>query len=219
MHETESRIRPSQTQPAAAMLPDDDDGLAFLGALARALEGRDPTLRQHSQRVGFYADLLAEQLGLDDDTRGFIRTASILHDIGRISLHTDDMRPAGLAGSGQDAPEAPHPDLGARLVRALGFEERVGNAIRHHHEHWDGEGGPDGLRRENTPLASRIIAVVDTFDRLTAGPPGAGSLDADRAMIELNKHAGSRFDPDLLSLFASLIENGAFELQATGTNP
>ena len=68
MHETEPRIRPSQTQPAAAMLPDDDDALAFLDALARALEERDPTLRQHSQRVGFYADLLAEQLGLDADT-------------------------------------------------------------------------------------------------------------------------------------------------------
>ena len=219
MPETESRSRPSQTQLGEAMLPSDGDALAFLDALARALEGRDAALRQHAHRVGFYADLLAEQLGLDADTRGFIRTASILHDVGRISLRVDDMRRAGLAGRSEDAPEAPHPNLGARLVRALGFEERVGDAIRHHHEHWDGEGGPDGLRRENIPLAARIIAVVDAFDRLTSAPLGARSLDADRAMIELNKNAGSRFDPDLLSLFASLIENGAFELQSSGAKP
>ena len=214
MPDTEPRIQPSRTPPAGVMLPDDHDALAFLDALARALEDRDATLRQHAQRVGFYADLLAEALGLDDDTRGLVRTASILHDVGRISLAENDMRHAELTDRGQDSLEAAHTHLGARLVRALGFEERVGDAIRHHHENWDGEGGPDGLCRENIPLAARIIAIADAFDRLTAAPSGAQSLDADQALFELNKNAGARLDPGLLSLFASLIENGAFELDA-----
>ena len=216
MPESESQVR---AQPAATIRPGDEGTLAFLDALARSLEGRDAALRMHAQRVGFYAAVLAEALGLDDESQDLIRTASILHDVGRISLPEADIQRAGLSDRSESAHAVPHPEFGARVVRALGFEARVGEAVRHHHEHWNGEGGPGGLQREEIPLASRIIHVVDAFDRLTSAPPGTRSLDPNQAVVELNKRAGSCFDPELSYRFATLIENGAFELQALGTKP
>jgi len=214
MAENESQVR---ARPAGAIRPSDAGRLAFLETLARALEERDARLRLHAQRVGFYADALAEALGLDDESRTLIRTASILHDIGRISLREPDMQRAGLSDPGEFTRAIPHSEFGARVVRALGFEEPVAEAVRHHHEHWDGAGEPSGLKCDEIPLASRIIHVVDAFDRLTAAPPGSRSLDADQAAVELKKRAGSCFDPELSSRFVTLLENGAFEVQAAGT--
>ena len=197
---------------------DDADGpsLEFLDVVAQALENRDGELRRHAQHVEFYADLVAERLGVDEDTRTCIRTSSALHDIGKLALGNDDRRRAEIHGVGEGTPEEEHPQIGATLVQRLGFEERVAGAIRHHHEHWNGDGHPDGLRGETIPLAARVIAVVDSFDRLTSGRTGSRALSAEEATAQLEKHAGSHFDPAVVGLFVDLVENGGFELEPSG---
>ncbi len=193
-----------------------DPTLDFLDVLAQALESRDGELRKHAQRVGFYADLIAERLGVDEDTRECIRTSSFLHDIGKVALSDEDKERAQLRSIAEGIPEEEHPEIGAKLVQPLGFGERVADAIRHHHEHWNGEGYPDGLRGEDIPLAARVIAVVDTFDKLTSERPAAQALSTEQATAELEKHSGSRFDPAVVGLFVALIESGEFELQVSG---
>ena len=210
MQERLPRREPATTDDAK------DPTLEFLDVLAQALESRDGELRKHAQRVGFFANLVGEQLGVDEDTREYIRTSSFLHDIGKVALTDEDKERAQLRSIAEGISEEEHPEIGAKLVQPLGFEERVVGAIRHHHEHWNGDGYPDGLRGENIPLAARVIAVVDTFDKLTSERPGDGALSAEEAAAELEKHSGSRFDPALVALFVALIGSGGFELQARG---
>jgi len=185
--------------------------LKFLDVLAEALEGRDGRLRKHAHRVGFYADHLAERLAVDEDEREHIRVSSFLHDIGKVGLSDEDMDRAQLRTRPDTLPEEQHPEIGARLVEPLGFEERVADAIRHHHECWDGSGYPDALEGEAIPLAARVIALVDTFDKLTSDEP---SQSAEEALSELRKQSGVRFDPALVIAFVSIVESGEFEIEA-----
>jgi putative nucleotidyltransferase with HDIG domain len=191
----------------------DDGTLEFLDVLAQALESRDGSLRKHAHRVGFYADLLAERLGVDEDEREHIRVSSFLHDIGKVGLSNEDRERAQIRPTPEPVPEEEHAEIGARLVEPLGFEERVAHAIRHHHECWDGSGYPKALEGEAIPLAARVIAVVDCFDKLTSDEPAAST---EEALAELRKGSGVRFDPALVTAFAGVVENGEFEIEAAG---
>ena len=110
--------------------------------------------------------------------------------------------------------EEEHPEIGAKLVQPLGFEKSVADAILHHHEYWNGDGYPHGLAGDEIPLASRVIAVVDAFDKITSGDGGEEARSAEEARCELQKHAGTRFDPALVTAFVSLLDSRDFDLPA-----
>jgi putative nucleotidyltransferase with HDIG domain len=191
-----------------------DTTLAFLDVLAHALESRDSGLRRHAQRVGFYADLVAERLGTEEDLREHIRICSFLHDIGKVGLSDEDRQRAQLRSRADSAREEDHPEIGARLVGPLGFDERVADAIRHHHEHWDGGGFPDSLAGEAIPIAARFIAVVDSFDKLTEQSADRAALSAEEALAQIAKGSGSRFDPAIVAALSGLVESGAIALES-----
>lgn len=204
---------PSKPDDSKPQAEDPDKTLEFLDVLAQALESREGDLRKHAQRVGFYADLLAEQLGLPENVREQIRIASFLHDIGKVGS-TEEER-AQLRGSPRAIAEEEHSEIGAQLVQPLGFDDDIAEAIRHHHESWNGDGHPDGLEGDAIPLAARVIAVVDAFDKLTSAEAQDG-MSAESALADLQKHAGSRFDPAIVTAFVSLVDSGDFDVQAEG---
>jgi putative two-component system response regulator len=195
-----------------------DSTLEFLDVLAEALESRDGQLRKHAQRVGFYADLLADRLGIEEELREQIRISSFLHDIGKVGLSDEDRARAQIDGPGHTTadPAGPdeHAEIGSHLVQPLGFDDSVAEAIRCHHEHWDGGGRPEGLRGDAIPLAARVIAVVDHFDKLTGDGPEGEGLSAEAALAEIRKRSGTQFDPALVMTFVAVVENGDFELDA-----
>jgi putative nucleotidyltransferase with HDIG domain len=203
----------SDPQTPQANDSEDDSTLEFLDMLAGALESRDGELRKHSQRVGFYADLLAERMGMDEELREQIRISSFLHDIGKIGLSDQDRERAQLRGSATGIAEEEHPEIGAKLLQPLGFEDSIAEAIRHHHEYWNGDGYPDGLAGEAIPLVARVIAMVDAFDKLVSEQDDDDPLSAKAALAELQKHSGSRFDPALVTAFVGLVDSRDFDLQ------
>ena len=101
-----------------------------------------------------------------------------------------------------------HPDLGCALARRLGYDERIRTLIRHHHEHWDGSGYPDGLQQTDTPAGARVIAVADVFDALTSPRPYRIALDAGAALAVMRAEMGTVLDPHFFSVFEETIENG-----------
>ncbi len=212
----EARTQDPGEEPAASSA---DETLEFLDVLAQALESRDGELRKHSQRVGFYADLLAEQLGVPEELREQIRISSFLHDIGKVGLSDEDRERAQLRSRPNVAQEEEHPDMGARLVGPLGFDAPVAEAIRHHHEHWNGSGYPEGLEGETIPLAARVIAVVDTFDKLTSGMGEGAALTTEAALVHIQKQSGTRFDPAIVLAFVRMVENGTVEIGAEAPGP
>lgn len=192
-----------------------DTTLEFLDVLAQALESRDGYLRKHAQRVGFYADLLAERLGVDEELREHVRISSFLHDIGKVGLTDADKQRAQLRTTATDGEEE-HAEVGARLVEPLGFEKPIAEAIRHHHANWDGSGYPEGISGEDIPLAARMIAVVDAFDKLTGDRPGAAGRSTAEAIACIQKGSGTHFDPAIVAAFVGMVESGELELGAAG---
>jgi len=180
--------------------PDDD----LLDGLAAAVESREPHRAGHARRVAFLAGLIGERIGLSPERREELRISSLLHDLGRISVPSRAADDSQLvAGIGL------HAGTGADLVQPLGHSTAIADAIRHHHERWDGGGAPDGLRGSEIPVAARIIAVADAFDRLTHDEPGRDACSPARAVMLLREQSGRELDPDLLKALIALAETGA----------
>ena len=187
--------------------------LEFLEILAQALESRDGLLRGHARRVGYYAHVLSEQHGLEGKELDQIRIAAFLHDLGRVGLSSST--PAQTRGCVEDRQHKEHPEIGAALVRPLGFSDGIAEAILHHHEQWDGAGFPDQLSGTAIPVAARVIAIVDAYDAMSSDRPGFEVLSPEAALEEIQKQAGSLFDPNLVEAFVTLVESGACDLQTS----
>ncbi|MEZ5989000.1 MAG: HD domain-containing phosphohydrolase [Planctomycetota bacterium] len=162
--------------------------------LAREYEGRRGWDKGHGQRVRRYASWLGLKLAVEPHALDALEVAALCHDLGR-----EGDREPELPG---EAPhrEHDHPAIGAALFAAVpGFEE-VAEAIRHHHERWDGQGYPGGLQGTSIPLGGRILAIADAFDAWTSGKDGA-TLSPDEALERMAAEVGTVFDPALFASF------------------
>jgi putative nucleotidyltransferase with HDIG domain len=181
----------------------------LLELLAMTIESQVQTMRGHARRVSFYASLLAERIGLGVPETGQIRIAAFLHDLGKIGIPSGLLlRPEALDDE-ERALVQRHPEIGARLVQPVGIESCVVDAIRHHHERWDGGGYPNGLAGEQIPLLARLVAVTDAFDAMSSDRPYRRALDPESVRAELAACAGTQFDPTLAKEFLHLVDTGA----------
>jgi putative two-component system response regulator len=192
--------------------------MEFLNVLAQALESRDSYLRAHAQRLAGYGQALADRLGLSSEDAEHVRIASFLHDFGKLGLDPHASEPAQDRSSADGLTEENHPELGAQLIKPLGFPEQVCLAIQHHHERWDGEGFPSGLSGSEIPLPARIIAAIDAYDLMTMPRDGKSPMVQSAAVEKLQKQAGHGFDPEVVHEFIALIESGEFEIEPSPRN-
>ena len=182
---------------------------AFFEVLAETIEARAAVLRGHARRVAWYAGLLAGRLGLHASEQEQLRCAAFLHDLGQVGVPSDLLERPGPLEAGEREAVRLHPEIGARLLQPLAVPRAVADGVRHHHERWDGGGYPDGLRGAGIPLAARIVALADAYDAMTSGRPHREALSPEAACAELERGAGSQFDPELTKEFLALVESGA----------
>jgi HD-GYP domain-containing protein (c-di-GMP phosphodiesterase class II) len=179
---------------------------ATMAGLADAVEVRDPYTHHHSVRVTTLVEaILNEMPHLPSDTRKIILDAARIHDLGKIGV-----RDAALLKQGPLTPEEfeeikRHSSIGAELVSRLAIYRRSAAIVRHHHERWDGKGYPDGLKGEQIPLGSRIIAVADTFDAMTSDRPYRRALSIEAAIAEIQRNSGTQFDPKVVDAFTRAV--------------
>ncbi len=175
-----------------------------LELMVKAIEARDPYTSGHSRRVAEYASAIARDLGLSAKDSDNIRTAALLHDVGKIY---EEFAPL-LRKEARLTPEErmvmqTHVVRSAELVGTVAkLKGAVLDTIRHHHENYDGSGYPDGLVGAAIPIGARIIMVSDTIDAMTTDRPYRNALAFDLVMQELAKHAGRQFDPALVEIVA-----------------
>lgn len=178
--------------------------------LVREVDSRDPYTRNHSEIAAIYAGTIARALGLDEDTVTKVYRATLVHDIGKIGIdETILLKPDALTPD-EWAQTQTHPDLSYRLLRPAEIEP-IATWVRHHHEHWDGSGYPQGLAGEQIPLASRIILVADAFEAMTSNRVYRQALDTDIALGELQSCSGTQFDPRIAELMIKLVNAGVFD--------
>ncbi len=170
-------------------------------SLAKAVDARDVYTGSHSQRVGELAALIATRLGADPELIELIRLAGSLHDLGKLAIPEEILRkPAPLTEAERMVLER-HPQIGFRMLESLGVDP-VADWVLHHHERWDGAGYPDGLPAEEIPLGARIIFVADAYDAMTSDRVYRRRLTAEDALDELERCAGTQFDPEVVAAFA-----------------
>ncbi|HEX7152521.1 MAG TPA: HD domain-containing phosphohydrolase [Thermoanaerobaculia bacterium] len=176
-------------------------------ALALALEAKDHYTRGHSQRVGDLARRFALHVGLAEDVAEMIRTAGLLHDIGKIAVPEALLNKQGPLSREEFLRVVDHPVIGEEMVRPLTTLTAVLQLIRHHHERYDGRGYPDGLKGDDIPYEVRLLSIVDAYDALTSHRSyRPAPLTHEAAVSTLRREAsGGKWDPVMVEQFATML--------------
>jgi diguanylate cyclase (GGDEF)-like protein len=184
-------------------------------ALARAVDLKDGYTHQHSARVAQYGAVLARELGMSEEEIDQIRTAGILHDVGKVGVADAVLlKPARLTDD-EFLEMQRHSTLGRDIVAGAGMPE-IAEWVLYLHERWDGRGYPDRLEGEEIPLASRVLGVADAFEAMTSSRLYRRGMPVEKALDELEKSAGKQFDPTVAQRMVDLVRSGAIPLGEIG---
>lgn len=183
----------------------------LLRLMVKTIEAQDPYTSGHSIRVSEAARRIGRQLGLSNRQLKIVETAALLHDIGKIDIvYGEILRQKGpLTPEQRDLIRA-HPDRGVDIIKSIrSIHPEVLRCVRYHHERWDGDGYPAGIKKDEIPLGSRIIMVCDTIDAMTTARPYRDPLPTSVVREELIKHKGTQFDPSIVDalLQTEILEN------------
>jgi diguanylate cyclase (GGDEF)-like protein/putative nucleotidyltransferase with HDIG domain len=187
--------------------------LATIEALALAIDAKDQTSQSHIRRVQLYAAALARALGMSENDIQGVKTAALLHDIGKLAVPEHILSKPGPLTPEEFQKIRAHPKVGADIISAVPFPYPVSPLILSHHERWDGKGYPAGLKGEDIPLGARILSVVDYFDALMAERPYHKAMSFDAAIGLLQQEAGKGLDPVVVEKFIDNLP--ALQLEAT----
>lgn len=193
-------------------------------ALVRVQESRLKSTCLHSQRVAYYALLLARELRLDEKYRKHIYLAGLLHDIGKIGIPDFILFKRGKLTAEEWEEIKKHPVFSYEILSTIPGMKEISLMVLHHHERYDGTGYPVGLASQDIPLGARILAVADSFDAMTSERVYRPfPLSREEAMKEMHCCAGGQFDPLLVEVFSRLVGRGETDLSlrefTTNFNP
>jgi len=177
-------------------------------SLAKAVDARDAYTGSHSERVADLAGRIASRLGADEPQVELTRLAARLHDLGKLAIPEEILRKPGVLDDSERLVLQQHPQIGHRMLDSLEVEP-IAELVLHHHERWDGAGYPDRLRGEEIPLGARIIFVADAYDAMTSERVYRRPLTEDEAFEELDRCAGTQFDPRVVHAFTEELDPGA----------
>lgn len=175
----------------------------MLAAISRALEERDQTYG-HGARVAALAEQVAYRLDWDETKLSSLRFGAMLHDVGKVSVRREVLLKSGPLTLDEVAEIRVHPRAGADLVVPIRNARHALPYVLFHHEWWDGSGYPTGMKGRCIPVEARLIAVADAFDAMTSARPYRHALTTDRALQEIERCAGTQFDPEIAERFCDV---------------
>jgi len=177
----------------------------LISSFISALDAKSAWTKGHSERVTNYAISIAKEMGLEEKEIETLRTAALLHDIGKLGTYDVILdKPDDLTDEEINLIKI-HPVKGEEILRPISQLKDILPIIRSHHEKIDGTGYPDGLKNGDIPLLARIIAVADTFDSMTSDRPYRPKASKEAAISELKKYSGTQFDFEVVEAFSNSI--------------
>jgi putative nucleotidyltransferase with HDIG domain len=177
--------------------------LNTIQSLVSAIEASDSYTRGHSERVKLYSMMLAKSLQLPAERLCVMERAAILHDIGKIGINFSILNKRETLSPAEQSHLREHPCIGVKILEPIEFLHDVRTCIKQHHERFDGLGYPDRHAGSRLLLESRILSIADAFDAMTSDRPYRRAMQASDAVRELYANAGTQFDPELVTRFAS----------------
>lgn len=193
--------------------------LATIKSLALAIEAKDQYTHQHILRVQRYAVAIAQELRVDGAELEGLKTAALLHDIGKLGIPEYILLKPGKLTPEEFETIKQHPQIGAEILADIHFPWPVLPGVQFHHERWDGTGYPQGLTGEAIPFQARLLAVADVYDALTSNRSYREAWDHRRAVETIRAGAGAHFDPQVVEAFLRVIDGVVEEMARHGEGP
>ncbi|ABR49872.1 diguanylate cyclase and metal dependent phosphohydrolase [Alkaliphilus metalliredigens QYMF] len=176
-----------------------------IGIIINTLHEKNNREEQHSHRVSELCSELGKALRLSESKIQELKILGLLHDIGKIAINESILNKPGKLTDDEWKEIQRHPEIGYRILSSVNDMSEMAEFVLAHHERWDGNGYPKGLRENEIPLQARIITVVDAYDAMTSVRSYKKPLSRDEALQELHKHSGTQFDPDLVIVFSKML--------------
>lgn len=188
-------------------VPDVTTSPEVLRALLLMMAAKHRPTYEHLSQVGNYTEHLAERIGLPPGRVRLARVAGLLHDIGKVAIAEQVLTKPGRLTDYEVKIMTGHAVCGAEIVSLAGGTTALADAVRHHHEWWNGKGYPAGLAGTAIPLLSRMISIADAYDTMTTPRPYREPLTSCAALEELERCAGQQFDPELVAAFTAMVRD------------
>ena len=173
--------------------------------LAAAVDLRDAYTARHGEAMAALAAAVGRRLGLSAAEQSSLRTACLLHDVGKIGIPDHILGKRGPLTAAERQVMNGHAARGAELIGNLPALAPARLGVLHHHERWDGQGYPEGLAGEAIPLLARVVAVIDAYEAMTSDRPYRTAMDPAAAVAEIERHAGTQFDPQVVQAFLEVL--------------
>lgn len=186
-----------------------DNNMGAIEALSAAVDAKDHYTHGHSAAVTRYSLILGSKLGLSPADMESLKAAALLHDIGKIGTPDSILQKPGPLKLDEWQVIEDHPKIGSQILEKVQQLNAIVPAVRHHHERFDGLGYPNGLSGKTIPLVARIIALADAYDAMVSERTYRSALPVEEALEEIQRCAGTQFDPELVNLFVSAFQEGA----------
>jgi putative nucleotidyltransferase with HDIG domain len=191
--------------------------LSFASALVATLDARDRYTAGHSAAVAVYARDIASRMSLTEEEQRLAHLCGLVHDIGKIGLPPGLLEKPGALTLDERRQMEEHSEIGERILAKVEDYAEIATIVRHHHERIDGEGYPDGIRGEEIPLISRIIAVADSYNAMTSDRPYRDAMPSRVARLRLAQAVETQFDTNVVAAFEAILA-GATEAYRSGLN-
>jgi putative nucleotidyltransferase with HDIG domain len=183
--------------------------IELLTALSKSIEEKDSYTAGHGEKVAEVAVKIAEKFGLPKKDVELLKTAGLLHDIGKIGIPEFIILKKGKLTDEEYNIMKEHPKKGFEILKQVNeFEDTVAKWVLYHHERWDGEGYPEGLKGEEIPIQARILTLADVYHALTSDRPYRAALSKEETVKIIQKESGKFFDPQLVEIILNLIREG-----------
>ena len=184
-----------------------DVTISTLCALVQLIDLKDLTTGVHSSRLATWAVTIAKLLDLSADEARQVEIAAVLHDLGKIGVPDAILKKPSRLTIEEQLIMRKHPEYGWAVMKTIPGCQTASLLILHHHEMWDGGGYPAGLKNENIPLGARIVAITDAFDAMTTDRCYRKGMSIERALVTLERFAGTQFDPAIIPVFTEFIRS------------
>jgi len=195
----------------------DEQKQLFMGtlqALTASIDAKDEYTRGHSERVAYLGAQLAEVIGMDNKEVELIHTTGLVHDVGKIGVPEAVLCKSGKLSDEEFDQIKRHPEIGYNILKGIPTIDNILPGVLHHHERWDGQGYPHGLKDESIPQIGRILALADTFDAMSSTRSYRPAMPREAVIEEIINCSGTQFDPELVPFFVKLDFSGYDQLVA-----